>query len=138
MTTTIRPELSRKNRYWIEKHRYYELKHFCMQYPGWKRLLQTINSLPTRSSELIFREGSEFSDPTSKSAELRELYIRRIEMVEKAARDTDPIIGMDILQGVTQGIGYDILKARIDIPCCKEAYYELYRKFFWLLDKARQ
>lgn len=27
MATTIRPELSEKNPYWIERHRYYELKH---------------------------------------------------------------------------------------------------------------
>lgn len=32
MGTTIRPELSEKNPYWIERHRYYELKHFCLQY----------------------------------------------------------------------------------------------------------
>lgn len=36
MSTTIHPELSKKNTYWIEKHRYYELKHFCLQYPIWK------------------------------------------------------------------------------------------------------
>lgn len=36
MATMIRPELSRNNKYWISKHRYYELKHFCLQYPLWK------------------------------------------------------------------------------------------------------
>ena len=30
MSTTIRPELSEKNQYWIDKHRYYELKHLCI------------------------------------------------------------------------------------------------------------
>jgi len=31
MATTIRPELSEKNPYWIEKHRYYELeKGLCI------------------------------------------------------------------------------------------------------------
>lgn len=37
MGTIIRPELSEKNKYWLEKHRYYELKHFCLQYPLWKQ-----------------------------------------------------------------------------------------------------
>lgn len=32
MATTIRPELSEKNPYWIEKHRYYELKHLRESY----------------------------------------------------------------------------------------------------------
>ena len=34
-----RPELSKKSPYWIDKHRYYELKHFCLQYPLWKKEL---------------------------------------------------------------------------------------------------
>ena len=138
MSTTIRSELSKKNPYWIERHRYYELKHFCMQYPGWKRLLRAIDSLPTHASGMIFHKGDEFSDPTGKAVELRDLYKRRIEMIENTAQQTDSIVGMGILQGVTMGVSYDILKTRIDIPCCKEVYYGLYRKFFWLLDKTRQ
>lgn len=37
MATVIRAEISEKNKYWIDKHRHYELKHFCLQYPEWKR-----------------------------------------------------------------------------------------------------
>lgn len=29
-------ELSERNPYYISKHRYYELKHFCLQYPEWE------------------------------------------------------------------------------------------------------
>lgn len=39
MGNIIRAEVSESNPYWIEKHRYYELKHFCLQYPTWKRKL---------------------------------------------------------------------------------------------------
>lgn len=39
MSTAIRPELSKSSKYWIDRHRYYELKHFCLQYPIWKKLL---------------------------------------------------------------------------------------------------
>ena len=31
MGTTIRPELSEKNPYWIERHRYYELKDLSLR-----------------------------------------------------------------------------------------------------------
>ena len=51
---------------------------------------------------------------------------------------TDSDLADYIIIGVTEGCSYDILKARLDIPCCKDVYYELYRKFFWLLDKERQ
>ena len=37
MSTDIRPEVSVKNKYWISRHRYYELKHFCLQYGEWKQ-----------------------------------------------------------------------------------------------------
>lgn len=37
MGNIIRAEVSEKNPYWIEKHRHYELKHFCLQYPIWKK-----------------------------------------------------------------------------------------------------
>ena len=43
MGTTIRPELSEKNPYWIEKHRYYELKHFCLQYPIWRKAYSVLD-----------------------------------------------------------------------------------------------
>lgn len=45
MGTTIRPELSEKNPYWIERHRYYELKHFCLQYPIWKKAYAALDGL---------------------------------------------------------------------------------------------
>ena len=34
-----RAQLSAKNPCRIPKHRYYELKHFCLQYPDWKKAL---------------------------------------------------------------------------------------------------
>ena len=45
MSTTIRPEVSEKNKYWIERHRYYELKHFCLQYYIWKRAYSALDGL---------------------------------------------------------------------------------------------
>lgn len=40
MGTTIRPELSEKNPYWIEKHRYYELKHFVFSIQSGEKLIR--------------------------------------------------------------------------------------------------
>ena len=35
MATTIRPEIALSDPNHISKHRYYELKHFCLQYREW-------------------------------------------------------------------------------------------------------
>lgn len=138
MSTTIRPELSVKNKYWIEKHRYYELKHFCLQYPIWKKAYLSLDGLAKRPSDLaLFSSQQHISDPTAKCAEARMFYKNRIDMINRVAAETDSDLGNYILQAVTTGLSYDILKARLEIPCCKDVYYNLYRRFFWLLNKER-
>ena len=53
MSTLIRPELSETNRYWIEKHRYYELKHFCLQYPLWRHAYNSLIDYPGSWPQLV-------------------------------------------------------------------------------------
>lgn len=138
MSTTTRPELSKKNKFWIERHRYYELKHFCLQYPEWKKSLASIETTIAAPAELIrICDTNNIPDPVSKCVEARMFYIDRIAMVERAAKNADADLANYILKGVTASLSYDILRARMDIPCCREVYYEAYRRFFWLLDRER-
>lgn len=139
MATTIRPELSEKNPYWIEKHRYYELKHFCLQYPIWRKAYSALDGLSTQPSDLaMFVATSTLGDPTANCGIARSYYSERMDMIARVAEATDPLIGSYILKAVTEGWAYDILKARLKIPCCKDTYYQLYRRFFWLLNKERK
>lgn len=137
MSTIIRPELSKNNKYWLEKHRYYELKHFCLQYPSWKKAYHLFDGLSQRSMEVALPKNHSVGGPVVKCVEFRLYYSDRINIVEKAAHDTDAELAVYILKGVTEGISYDHLKVRTGIPCCKNTYYDLYRKFFWLLSKER-
>ncbi len=138
MSTTIRPELSEKNQYWIEKHRYYELKHFCLQYTIWKKAYLSLDGMSRKPIEVITSPKSrQFEDPVAKWAIARLFYAERMDMLERIARDTDPSIAHYILKAVTEGVSYDYLKTTLDIPCCKETYYDLYRRFFWLLSQER-
>lgn len=91
MATEIRPELSEKNPYWIGKHRYYELKHFCLQYPIWKKAYNALLGLSSRPNDLdIFvKSGQVRSDPTARCAESRVSFAKRMELVEQAAIGTD-------------------------------------------------
>lgn len=138
MSTTIRPEVSKKNQYWIERHRYYELKHFCLQYPIWKKAYAGLDGMSKRPADLeIFAKTSNISDPTARCAEAKLFYSNRIKMIERTAEETDVALSSYILKAVTEGVSYDHLKARLNIPCCKDTYYNLYRRFFWLLNKVR-
>ena len=138
MGTVIRAEVSEKNKYWINKHRHYELKHFCLQYPIWKKTYIDLDSMGISSSSMEKIPSSNLpGDPTAKRAVDKAHLIERIEMVEKIAKEADDYLWQYILKGVTENLSYTYLKAKLDIPCGKDMYYDRYRKFFWLLSKAR-
>ena len=138
MSTTIRPEISEKNPYWIDKHRFYELKHFCLQYPIWKKAYASIDNLARKQSDIFINRTNSISDPVQKCVEQRMYYAERIEMIEKAAKDASDEFSSYILKAVTEGYSYNYLKTVLNMPCCKETYYEVYRRFFWLLNKTRK
>jgi len=138
MATTIRSELSEKNEYWIEKHRYYELRHFCLQYPIWKKAYNSIDGMSKRSVDLTTRSKNNLiNSPTDKCVDALLFYSDRMKLVEQAAIETDPILHSYILNAVTCGVSYNHLKTKLEIPCCKDVYYKLYRRFFWILNKTR-
>lgn len=139
MATMIRAEISEKNKYYIDKHRHYELKHFCLQYPSWKKAyadfddtsvsLSTIESVPTSNLP---------GDPTAKRAMMRAYYSEKIKLIEQVAMEADRYLYEYILKAVTENLSYTYLKSRLNIPCGKDMYYDRYRKFFWLLSASRK
>lgn len=133
----LKSELSKRNPYWINKHRYYELKHFCLQYPIWQKAVKALSTFPER----YFGDTHvqiEFSDPTHRIAEQLAYYEDRIQMVDTAAREASTDIFKELVVGVTQGVPYDYLRTKYSIPYCRDKYYDLYRKFFWILNRLRQ
>lgn len=133
MATVIRPELSTKNKYWISKHRHYELKHFCLQYPEWKQIYRESDGYGDVSSE----EDDTYTDRTSAHGIIRAKYIDRIRLIEITAKNTDLYFSNYILRAVTEGLSYTYLKTRLGMPCGRDMYYTMYRRFFWLLSETR-
>lgn len=139
MATLIRPEISKKNKYWIDKHRHYELKHFCLQYPTWKKAYADLLDLSiTVSKTNDIRRGSVIGNPTERIALEKAYYAERIKMVERAAMDADEYLWSYILKAVTEGLSYTYLQTKLDIPCSRDTYYDRYRRFFWLLNNVRE
>ena len=136
MSTIIRNEISKNNEYWIEKERYLELKHFCMQYSRWKESYEELSkSFPyLKDSEI---KGTDISDTTSKIAMLMLNYSDKISLLENIAKETDEEINNYILKAVTNNIPYVTLQMMYGIPCSRDTFYKRYRKFFWILDKRR-
>lgn len=138
MGANVRPELSKKNKYWIDKNRFYELKYFCLQYPLWKKAYELLDGVSVCSYDLTRVSGSSLpNDITANCVEERSIYFERMQTVERAAIDADPYLASYILKAVTEGLSYTYLKSRLEIPCSRDTYYDRYRRFYWLLDSAR-
>ena len=138
MATVIRPEISAKNKYYIDKHRYYELKHFCLQYKEWKKAYANCNESIIFASNLEKTSSSNIpSDLTAKYAMRRAQYGDKIKLIERLVKETDEYLYPYILKAVTENLSYTYLKTKLEIPCGRDMYYDRYRKFFWLLSDAR-
>ena len=98
-----------KTEYALSKHRYYELKHFCLQYPEWKKLYFQADG------------WSGDGDTTSRDGIKRGDLKTYMEMIEYCARLT----GCDILRFVTESLVVPV-----------ELRYA-YRRFFWELSRRR-
>lgn len=99
-----------KTEYELSKHRFYELKHFALQYSKWKEMYENADG------------WSGEGDTTSKDGIRRGDLKTYMTMVEDCARLT----GCDILQYVT-------VEGKILPVSLRYAY----RQFFWLLSRRR-
>lgn len=136
MGTVIRPEISKKNQYYLPRHRYYELKHYCLQYPDFKRIYNNIcDDIP---SGVLKVKTDDVNNKSDRKMAVRQRYLDQIMLIEECGKLTDPVLGSYILKGITQGLSYTYLRMHDNIPCGKDMYYDLYRKFFYILDLKKK
>lgn len=139
MSTTIKPEVSKKNPYHISKYRMLELRNFCLQYIDWKATLRALDGYPCKSKYLVVpsREDQTQESLVERAVITRQELEYRVNVVETAAKAADPELEYWILKGVTIPESFDILLLKHKIPCSRDTYYKRYRKFFCILDKLR-
>lgn len=129
--------LSTKNPYYLTKHRFYEVYHYAMQYQEWKDEYRTTE----QTMRGIAYDGVKVKSSGNGDA-LERVAIRltelseKIEMLEAVAKETDKDLSEYILRGVTdEQVTYNYLSMVLHIPCSRNTYYSLRRKFYWLLSK---
>lgn len=131
--STIRSHISEKSVYRIDPERYLELKHFCRQYKTWVSTFTPLHGAPIEKVP----KSNDISDPTGSIATDLATNESKRKLLEDTALATEPVLAKYILLAVTEGYTYTYLKTACAIPCCRNTFYGYYRKFFWLLDKAR-
>lgn len=136
MGTVIRPELSKKNKYYIPKYRYYELKYFCLQYPEWKKeLLECEERLIYTTSLIIQKKEKSLEDKVSEIAIRKNSLERKMAKIVAACKEADLQLWSFLLIALTEGKSWTYLSTVLRIPASKQMYYDRYRKALWTLNK---
>ena len=110
--------------YQISRNRLMELRYFCRQYNEWKDLCEAIDGFPRAN---FSREGfsQNISDPVVRCVEKRDIYRRKMELIENAAKLAGGKYSDILLETVTGNTHHKIHK-------------ELFGRFFFILDKTRK
>lgn len=108
--------------YELSRHRFCELKHFCLQYPEWKQRYLAVKG--------------KAEDPTADTAVKKTEYMSAIELIETTARATSLVYAKDILRSVTQDKSYTELKSE-GMTLDKATFDDLRSRFFFLLSLRR-
>lgn len=137
MGTNYRASISKKNKYWISKHRFYEIQHMCYQYQEWKDEYRTLSEQTVSGVDYDgMPHGSNVSDPTGNAGEKLAELARKIALVEETAIEADPLIAKYILKSVTdENVTYEYLDSIMNIPCSRNTYFSKRRRFYWLMSR---
>lgn len=117
--------------YGISKHRYLELKNFCLQYEEKKRKIRYDGSGAINYDGMP--HGQNTVNPTEREAIRNVMNQRDCEMIEQAAIETNATLYPYILKSVTTGLPYEW----INPPICDKDFYGYRRLFFHYLDLKR-
>jgi hypothetical protein len=135
MGTNIRNDISSKNPYYLTKHEYLMCRHFALQYPEWKARKREIESRVSYGFKIDMIQESHVDTTVEILYDLAKTYSSRIDMIEQVAKIAGEDIWEFVLLGVTTERSYECLRTTYGIPCCKDVYYRMYRKFYWLLNR---
>lgn len=129
--------LSEKNEYFLPKHTYLACIHYALQYRDWKAELDAERD--TRGAIRYDKDRVQTSndyDSTSDTA-IRLLNIsRKVTVIERCIQEACGEYELQnyIKLGVCYGFTFFQLQEN-GIPCGKDLYYQIRKRFYWELSK---
>ena len=125
------------SKYDISRHRYRELKEFCLQHDEKKSKLNQIYTLSSAPSDVPVMGGLPGRPTENKALRAQQLKadIDLVEICLKEACEEDVGLLEKLTLNVTRGLGYDSLGY---VPSGARQFYRLRKKFFFILDEKKK
>jgi len=123
--------------YEIPRKQYAILKRFCTKYHEYKFDYENLNFYGKEAGVRKYRsDDRSISDPTfSKAYRLADLKTK-IDIIERSARQASPEYAYYIIQAACEDRSFEHLKYELKMDCSRKIFFELVRKFFWILNKS--
>ena len=117
----------------ISAYAYKEMEYFCMQYKEKKKKIDEGYGISAVRYDKERSKNGNINDPTFENA-ARVLKLKKdVEIIERAAMETDEVLYKYILKNVTEGTAFDVL----NIPCGRRQFYDKRKMFFYKLYKLK-
>lgn len=145
----MKQRAAKTGKYMISKHEFYMTMHFALQYPEWKKALRNMSDTSKAITYSDMPKGNMSPDPTGDLVEKREKLYDKVLLVERSAKAAvyEDIMGrmcvpnvrkqiyQMLLRGVTEeGVTYNTLRVTGNIPCCRNVYNRMKRRFYFILN----
>ena len=133
--------MSRRNsysgKYTLSKSEFLSAKYYALRYKEWKTewdtMTDTVRAV-TYDGDMVQGNGS--GQPTEQLAIRRAELTHKIRIIEETADEADPALNKFILLYVTEeDMTFEKLKRISGIPCGKDLFYHVRRKYYYLLAK---
>lgn len=142
----VRPELSKKNPLYVDKHTFYTVYHMALNYPEWKRkYAEAIGSATKGVDYDDMPHGTGTGDPTAKIGIRIYALKSKIDAVESIAQKVGGTEWRHLLYGVThEQVTYVYLRSGRNkelgrkILCGRNQYYQMRRLFYYLLAETME
>ncbi len=129
-------DLKLSKEYSISRHRYRELKEFCLQYEEKKAELQQIYTSTSVTPEIAVMGGIP-GKPTEQKAMRAAKLKEEIELIDNCIEEAcEGAVGL--IKTLRKSVLDDYKFYELgDVPCGRNLFYKYRRKFFFILDKEK-
>lgn len=126
---------SKKSKYYLPKESFLTAVHYCKQYPLWVAEIETLaRTVKGISYDKPRVQASNDYDPTEEAAIRLSDVSKKKDLLDKIAVE----IGGNLAEWIVYGVCYDVPYYKLQmkgIPCGKDLYYLLRRRFYYEVSK---
>lgn len=123
------------SKYYVERELYLTVVHFCRQYPTW---IAELSVDPDASRAITYDkervQTSVTGDVTADLAIRRVKIAEKVKLIDDIAAEVAGSCSKWLVLGACYGVPFFQLVDQ-GIPCGKDMYYNMRRKFYYLVSK---